>query len=231
MNIKIIDSMRRILSIFERENRIFKLLIDHNNLSLQAMDKLIRLIDSRNVDECIEYSKQIETLEKDGDDIAYKLTRSILEGAVTLTLQNNFVELVNTLDNILDKIHFLSKEFVRMKKYFLEETIPLSSISYEIYENLLHSRRSIQSLNKILRTAIEGDINKIKEIRDEIEALEEYGDEMKDKTMDHLYSVGKDIPSHLFSLFRSHIFEIDTIEDLCEDAANQLTIILRILSE
>jgi len=76
-----------------------------------------------------------------------------------------------------------------------------------------------------------GDLESILSMRDEIERLEEEGDEVKDKLIEKLYINSRLLDARQFILLRSYILNTDDIEDLCEDSANLISlIILSVLS-
>ena len=215
----------KILSIFKPEAKIFAKLVEHIELTLEAIDKLIEIlyIDEVKVDAIVQ---DIERLEKIGDDISFKLTQSILRGAVSLTIQNNLIELVNIIDDLLDTIHFLSKDMNRFKKYLDVSKVYELGIANDIKDNILHSKKAILALKQLLLEATNNNVQEVVRLRNEIESLEERGDELKDRTMEKLYKIGLKINPISFILLRSYIFDIDDIEDACEDAADLATIIL-----
>jgi len=215
----------KILSIFKPETKIFTKLAEHVSLTLDSIDKLTEILNISEIEEGA-IVQDIERLEKIGDEISFKLTQDILKGAVSLTIQNNLIELVNTIDDLLDMIHFLSKDINRFKKYLNIEKIYEIGIAEDIKNNMLHSKKAILALRHLLLEAANNNISEVVKLRNEIENLEEKGDEMKDRTMEKLYKNGLSMDPISFILVRSYIFDIDDIEDSCEDAADLATIIL-----
>lgn len=216
-----------IFAFFKPETRLFTHLIEHLKLTLKALKILTEIIKEEDLDVSFSKVKDIEILEKKGDEIIYNITQNILKGAVTLTVQHNLIGLINTIDDILDTIHFLSKDVHRIKESFELKEIDKIGIMNDFEYNIQHSIKVVEKLKKLLEEAAAGnDIEKIIQLRNEIEELEEKGDEIKDRTMEKLYMHGLKLDPVLFMLIRSYIFDIDDIEDSCEDAANMITTVL-----
>jgi uncharacterized protein Yka (UPF0111/DUF47 family) len=215
----------KILSLFKPETKIFERLAEHVELTLDAIDKLIKIlyVDEVKVDTIVQ---DIEKLEKIGDEISFKLTQNILKGAVSLTIQNNLIELVNLIDDLLDTIHFLSKDMNRFKKYLRISEVYELGVANHIKDNILHSKKAILALRQLLLEAANNNVQEVVKLRNDIENLEERGDELKDRTMEKLYKNGLNMDPISFILLRSYIFDIDDIEDACEVAADLATIIL-----
>ena len=95
------------------EIELMKLLEKHTKLSLHSMDNLIRMVSGN--EKLDTYLAEIEKLEKRGDKIAYKATRKVMEGAVSIAILNNLIKIIDDTDLLLDKILYLARESIRLK--------------------------------------------------------------------------------------------------------------------
>jgi len=224
----------RLLGILSKlltpSKEILDRLEEHIDLSINSLDKLIHMVTHPEEDISRLY-RSIEENEKLGDKIVYNVTKKILQGAVSLTIQSHLIQLVNTLDDILDKINFLGRDYIRMHHYMKLHQGEVREILNSIGENLRHSMRILTKLKDMFGSFKKGDLDSILSMRDEIERLEEEGDEVKDKLIEKLYVNSRLLDAHQFILLRSYILDTDDIEDLCEDSANLISlIILSVLS-
>ena len=221
----IIDKIKDLLSTHEK--LMLENIRDHVQLSLDALELLIKQVEEEREDYKQEYKKEIEEMEKRGDKLVSKLTKMILGGAVMVPLQNYLIKLIDIIDNILDTIHFLSGEDYR-KLYFKRlRSEKARDIETEILGYLKYTAGALTSLMEMITLAIENKWNEIVAKSEEIETLEERGDDMKHIMIENIYKNWDKIREPYFSYLTQYIYMIDQIQDLIEDASNMLLITIQ----
>ncbi len=218
------SEMWKKLNLFKSgENEILKMLGKHITISLHAMDSLIRMVSSE--EDIIKFKNDIERYEKEGDKLAYKSSRLVIEGAISILAINNLLKVIDDTDMLLDKILYLARETYRIKELL---NFKDKKIWIPVYENILHSNLIIRELSGLIDDAKENGMQPLLKKRDRIEELEEEGDEMKDRALNILYHMTGEIDDKTFILLRNYILTIDDLEDLCEDIANHLVLLKHI---
>jgi len=153
---KLKDRLLEILSkLLAPSKEILDRLEEHIDLSIDSLDKLINMITYPEED-ILKFYKSIEENEKLGDKIVYDVTKRILQGAVSLTIQSHFIQLVNTLDDILDKINFLGRDYIRMYHYMNLHQGEAREILNSIGYNLRHSMRILTKLKDMFESFKKG---------------------------------------------------------------------------
>ena len=141
------------------------------------------------VDALTENMHAVRALERKSDEIAFKLSEDITAGAVSPNLIDNLIESAHLADNIVDIIFYLSRELSRMAKTNTTDFAANQETEWaEGYTQMLTlADRTLAKLHQMLST---GNVPEIMQLRKEIEALEEQGDDIKDAGFDKLYSYG-----------------------------------------
>ncbi len=223
MKINLLDLLKKSLTHKERE--LFTKFEEHIQLSLLAIDILIDIIPTCNYNDIYQKYLKIEEYEKKGDKLASILNELTFTGAIVLGLQSYLTSLIDIVDDILDIIHFLSGEVIR-KCYLIElRSDEAAKLEYEICKYMRHSKLAIKKLHDLMELVKSGDWSTIQKIVSEIENIEEEGDSIKHLLLDELYANWKNIREPYFSVIKNFIYEIDKIEDKCEDASNLILLI------
>jgi len=221
----IIDKIKDLLSTHEK--LMLENIRDHVQLSINALELLIKQVEEEREEYKQVYKKEIEEMEKKGDKLVSKLTKMILGGAVMVPLQNYLIKLIDIIDNILDTIHFLSGEDYR-KLYFKRlRSEKARDIETEILEYLKYTQEALTSLMEMITLAIDNKWSDIVVKSEEIETLEERGDDMKHIMIENIYKNWDKIREPYFSYLTQYIYMIDQIQDLIEDASNMLLITIQ----
>lgn len=167
----------------------------------------------------------VRGLEKKSDEVAFNIGEKITSGAVSPNVLDSLLECVHVADNMVDTYYYLSRELYRMSK--------AKSANYEIhqgttwtsvYENLLSlAEKSLSKLEKTLSTA---NMSEILELRKQIEAIEEQGDDIKDAGFDKLYSEGPELHYLQFNHYSELLHKCDDLLDSCEDFSDLIVSIV-----
>jgi uncharacterized protein Yka (UPF0111/DUF47 family) len=161
----------------------------------------------------------IRAVEKESDEVAFKLTEDITGGAVSPNIIDNLIECAHVADNIVDIYYYLSRELCRMSKANpVEFAVHQETEWVALYENLF--ALADKSLSKLKQALSTGSVPEILQLRKEIELLEEQGDDIKDAGFDKLYA---EAPRLHFLQFYHHselLHKCDDILDSCEDLSD-----------
>ncbi len=157
----------------------------------------------------------LQTLEKKSDDIAFKISEDITSGAISPNIIDDLLKSVDVADDIVDLYYYLSRELDRMSKVY--------SVGFEmkhagwdsVYVNILALAQT--SLLKLKQALSSSNVTEILRLREEIEALEEQGDELKDGGFDRLYAMTPNLRYLQFFHYSELLHKCDDVLDSCED--------------
>jgi len=167
----------------------------------------------------------VRALEKQSDEIAFKLNEDITSGAISPNLIDDLIESTHLADNIVDTIFYLSRELSRMSKANITDLQVHEEVEWAgVYLRLLDLVD--QSLPKLKLMLSTGNISQILELRKEIETIEETGDDIKDAGFDKLYSMASDLHFLQFYHYSEMLHKSDDILDTCEDLSDVLVSIV-----
>lgn len=167
----------------------------------------------------------VRALEKKSDAIAFKLNEDITSGAISPNLIDDLIESTHLADNIVDIIFYLSRELSRMAKANITDLELHQEVEWaEVYTRLLNLVD--QSLPKLQLMLSTGSVPQILQLRTEIEAIEETGDDIKDAGFDKLYSMASDLHFLQFYHYSEMLHKSDDILDTCEDLSDVLVSIV-----
>lgn len=203
-----------------------KKFVSYSQRGIDLLLEMVRYEREHSLDKLILLNEEISSLEKKADEEVLALTNYIMRGSVLPGFRNQFMMLINILDDILDTIHILSREILRFRRYTeIEKIEAIAIIHNRIISQLEHTKNMINVLIRLF-DALESDWEEIIEIISYIERLEESGDALKEDTLDSLYIIRDKLPWYVFEYYKNKIFRIDDIQDKCEDASNTLILII-----
>jgi uncharacterized protein len=167
----------------------------------------------------------VRTLEKQSDEIAFRLSEDITSGAISPNLIDNLIESAHLADNIVDIIFYLSRELSRMAKVNTTDFVVHQEAEWaELYTQMLVlGDQTISKLQQMLTT---NSVPAILQLRKEIEALEEQGDDIKDAGFDNLYAVSSGLNFLQFYHYSEMLHKSDDILDTCEDLSDVIVSIV-----
>ena len=176
-----------------------------------------------------EYRQGIKLLEKQSDDVAFRVSEDITTGAVSPNIIDNLLAAVHVADDIVDVYYYLSRELSRMSKAKFPYFEALDETQSASFFNNMQSLADA-SLLKVKDILFASDLNEIIKLRKDIEALEEQGDDIKDEGLDWLYHEAPGMHYLQFYHYGELLHKFDDILDACEDLSDLiLSIITSIL--
>ncbi|NPA23927.1 MAG: DUF47 family protein [Crenarchaeota archaeon] len=213
----------KILNIIRgQEKIIFDKFREHLALSMRAIE-ILTAPECRLGNQCL---KKIAELEKRGDEISREISQLLSRGAVTAHALNIIEIMANKIDDVLDEIYVLSKEFERLVRYSRNKEI-VTRVHMYITEAGKRASQAIKSLQEIYNTVINGSIGDSRSRMIEIERIEEEVDEMKERMLDNIYSYADNMSLVEFHSAVSITYMMDTVVDKLRDLA-ELTLLLLI---
>ena len=228
------DFLGRVKRFFEPGEKIlFKDVELLTGLAKESVRKLNLLISAEldgDINTLKKYSQIIADLEKKGDNVTLRATEGIAAGSLVAGIRENFVQLLQKIDNLLDSSHFVAREIVRTVEY-----TPLKKSAKIEHLFLLLARlselaiKSVEKLCLLLRT-VQTNVKEAVKICFEIERLEETADDLKEEILDRIYEVSNEIKFQDFFHLVNLVHQLDNIIDGCEDASNLVTTIIKTLS-
>jgi len=165
--------------------------------------------------ELTEAMHAMQSLEKKSDEIAFRISEEITSGAISPNIIDSLLEGVQFADDIVDLYYYLSRELHRMAKAY-SSGFELQHADWDsVYENILALAE--KALLKLKQALSSSNVTEILELRKEIEALEEQGDDVKDAGFDRLYSITPRLYYLQFYHYSELLHKCDDILDSCED--------------
>ncbi len=221
-------SLKRALVI--GEENIFGELTQIIDIAEQANIHLVSMLSDCKNGQCLDVGERaIKVLEDESDAVAFKITEDITTGAVSPNILEQLLQSVNVADDIVDTYYYQSREICRMYKAkfpYSEEVEDAEWIA--LFKSMLEL--AAQALDKVNQILSNPDLNEIFKLRKEIEALEQRGDEIKDRGFDALYRQAPQIHYLQFYHYSELLHKFDDILDGCEDLSDLvLSIITSIL--
>jgi uncharacterized protein len=219
-----LKSLRRILVIGEKNifcelTQIIAIATQANALMLESLKEPLA---EKTLNNCMH---AIRELEKKADEETFKVGKDITTGAVSPNIIDNLLAALHLADDIVDIYYYLSRERCRMSK----AKFPYAEASLETEWTALF--RSIleladKALAKVNQALLVSDLSQLQQLRMEIQALEERGDDIKDEGFDRLYREAPSMHYLQFYHYTELLHKFDDILDGCEDLSDLIVSII-----
>lgn len=207
-----------------------KLMVIGERQTLQNMEKyltfaeknsniLIEIFKTPDAD-ITELCKIISSNEKQADEMTMDMKRDITSGAIGSSLMENFLDLIERFDDIIDKTYWISREMKRAKDSFIANGFHMEPIKgfYEQFQIILD--KNLKALGYVKLLLEDSDVDNVRKIRNRIQELEESVDEIKDGIIDRLYRTSESISYLMFNHINSVVHTLDDLLDNCEDISD-----------
>ncbi len=217
----------KILSVFRGgEKEFVSKLVDHVQLSIQALERLMTDECIHNLSSCV---RTVGELEKKGDDIAREVHELMSRSALAVPVFTIIEILIHKVDDILDEINILVRELDRLFRYSSNREL-LEKIHSYVNESGYIARESLLLLRDLMSNIFSKDIPDLRGIVTKIERLEEEVDEKKNSMLEHVYSRSSSMSNVEFYASISVIYMLDNILDRVKDVAELLLILVLALT-
>lgn len=184
----------------------------------------IRLFQERLADPSV--LEKIKALEKQSDELTFKLSEDIMGGAINPTVLRDLLHLTDQMDSIFDDYYFIAREVNRAVMSGIELPMPDKMVATFVgMVNL--ADKELETLGKLLNA---NSMDEVKSLRSEIEKLEEQGDDLKDSGFDAMYVNRKLFDYFSFQHYTQVLRKLDDIQDGVEDMSDLILAIANTIS-
>ncbi|MCP8306663.1 MAG: DUF47 family protein [archaeon] len=218
--------LRRFLSLKRREQEIFDFIHKHIGLTIAAVDHLNVLIEylkMREFDALQRNYSEIDLLEKKADDVHRKIVEKISEGAFFGGMREDFLNILEKVDNIADSAKDSAKMLIVRR---LEDEI----INY-IFEDDDFTRFFSSCLSAVVE--LKEVINGLEKGRDValkhisiVEDYEEKADELKARVLERIFKKADEFNVLSVIQLKDFINIADNIADNAEDVSDIVLILI-----
>lgn len=220
--------LKRILVVGEKN--LLSRLSQYPLMGIEASTNLIFML--KNAPSDVEkYNAIVREIEKKGDEMDINFRHEVTSGAISSSLMDNLLDLIEKCDDILDKCYFTSREINRFNINYnmTPDEVTIKKHAYEIFITILEAnKKSLDFVHSILN---ENDLSKMREDRKSIEAIEEQVDEIKDNIIDYTYKNSTKMSYIVFEHLNTLAHKLDDLLDDCEDISDLIfTIMLAVTS-
>lgn len=168
----------------------------------------------------------MRTLEKQSDDLTFKLSEDIMGGAINPTVLQDLLHLADEMDNIFDDYYFIAREVNRTVMSGVD--LPLLDVMTTTFIEMVNlGDRQLEILGKLLEA---NDMEQARSLRQDIEKLEEQGDDLKDTGFDSMYKNRKLFDYFSFQHYTEVLRKLDHIQDSVEDMSDSVLAIANAVS-
>ena len=170
--------------------------------------------------------ESIRALEKESDELTFKLSEDIMNGAINPAVLRDLLHVTDRMDGIFDDYYFIAREVNRTVASGVE--LPMLSEMTKIFVGMVNlADRQIETLGKLLDAK---SMDEVKGYRSDIEKLEEEGDELKDSGFDGMYENRRLFDYFSFQHYTEVLRKLDHIEDEVEDISDLILAIANTIS-
>lgn len=213
------------------EQKTFHELVELIELGRKANSIMLEMVSSgRKNDALIAHNEDMRLLEKQADQLAFKVKEDIVGGAVNPNILGDLLDCVEFADSIVDNYYFASREMKRIAGVKFDDsfTKEIPELNSEFDKMLRLTDQALMILTRILKTTNFSEIDKL---RNEIELVEEEGDNVKDDGFDRLYAAAPSIHYLQFSHYTELLHKFDDALDSCEDISDLVVVIITSISK
>ena len=168
----------------------------------------------------------MRALEKQSDDVTFGLSEDIMNGAINPAVLRDLLHITDLMDGIFDDYYFIAREVNRTVISGID--LPMLDKMTETFVGMVNlADRQLQTLGKLLEA---NGMDEARSLRQEIEKLEEDGDELKDSGFDALYENRKLLDYFSFQHYAEVLRKMDHIADGVEDMSDLILAIANTIS-
>jgi uncharacterized protein Yka (UPF0111/DUF47 family) len=184
----------------------------------------IKLFQEREADSSV--VDGMKALEKQSDDLTFSLSEDIMNGAINPTVLRDLLHLSDLMDTVFDDYYFLAREVNRTVKSGVE--LPLLDKMTETFVAQVNlADKQLQTLGMLLEA---NGMEEAKTLRNEIEKLEENGDDLKDAGFDAMYANHQLFDYFSFQHYTAVLRKLDDIQDGVQDMSDLILAIANTIS-
>ena len=170
--------------------------------------------------------ERMKALEKESDELTFKLSEDIMNGAINPAVLRDLLHVTDRMDGIFDDYYFIAREVNRTVSSGIE--LPMLEKMTETFVGMVNlADKQMETLGKLLEAS---SMDEVRAYRNDIEKLEEEGDELKDSGFDDMYKSRKVFDYFSFQHYTEVLRKLDHIEDQVEDMSDLILAITNTIS-
>jgi len=206
------------------EKGIFERLKELSDMARTETPLATRLFQERLADPSV--LESIRELEKQSDDLTFKLSEDIMDGAINPAVLRDLLHVTDLMDRVFDDYYFVAREVNRTVASGIE--LPMLGRMTNTFVGMVNlADNQLETLGKLLEAE---SMDQVKSFRKEIEKLEEEGDDLKDSGFDAMYENRKLFDYFSFQHYTEVLRKLDDIEDGVEDMSDLILAIANTIS-
>ena len=203
------------------EKKVFSELAQIIEIASEANAVLTRMFKmGYNESQLIEGLHSVQDLQKRAVDAAFKCSEDITGGAVSPNVIDSLLRFTQQASEIVHTNLHISRELARMAKAYAAGLEMHHADWDSVFEDMLGSVE--ESLLKLKQALSSSDVSEIMQLRKEIQALEEQGDDVKDQGFDRLYGIAPELNYLEFYHYQRILHFCEDILNGCDDCASLL---------
>ncbi|WP_066793234.1 DUF47 domain-containing protein [Caldivirga sp. MU80] len=217
----------RLLNPFVKgELELFNGLSEHAKLTLKSLNIIEDALRSGDLVRIKEAEVEVGVIENQGDEISRVLSQEVSTGAIATPIMGDVEILIGKVDDILDKVHILSREIRRAMSICASPEVK-RVLAEDVVELIMVDKRGVEEFIELASAIARGDDwGKVRSHVLVISKLEDEVDETKDRLIDKLYELAKEITYVEFMSLLHIVFTLDDVIDITKDAAYLTSTIL-----
>ena len=183
-----------------------------------------RLFQERLADKSV--LEMMRDFEKQSDELTFKLSEDIMNGAINPTVLRDLLHVTDLMDSIFDDYYFVAREVNRTVTSGVE--LPMLDRMTKTFIGMVSlADRQLEIFTKLLETK---SVEDMRSLRNEIEKLEEAGDELKDSGFDDMYDNLNLFDYFSFQHYTEVLRKLDDVQDGVEDLSDLILAIANTIS-
>ncbi len=217
------------ISFFSRrkENLVFKMIEDFIQVvddTVTSLGELLESIESGGLLGLEETYKRVNVLETKADMIRREISELLVRGVLFAHLKEDFLNLVEKIDNMADWAKDATRILVETKPQF--DLLHTMFTLREMRDYINLCANSSSSLLEAIRTLKTSNIQRVIDIVHRIEDLEEKGDELKSSLIKFLIKESERYRVIDVIQMKEFILMLDNILDSAEDASDIILLMI-----
>ena len=168
----------------------------------------------------------MKALEKQSDELTFGLSEDIMNGAINPAVLRDLLHVTDLMDTIFDDYYFVAREVNRTVISGIE--LPMLDKMTKTFLGMVDlADRQLGTLGRLLEA---NNMDEVRSCRQEIEKLEEAGDDLKDSGFDDMYENRKLFDYFSFQHYTEVLRKLDDIQDGVEDMSDLVLAIANTIS-
>jgi uncharacterized protein Yka (UPF0111/DUF47 family) len=201
------------------EKNIFNDLAQLVDIALEANVLLGKMFKMNPTDsELTKPLRAVQMLQKKASEVGFKINEDITGGAISPNVIDSLLKCDTLIGDVVHTCLHISRELDRMAIAY-SAGLEMHHADWDsVFANMLELIE--KSLSKLRQALLSSDMAEIFRLHNEIQALEEQGDDMKDQGFDRLYGIAPQLNYLEFYHYQKMLHNCEDILNACSDFAS-----------